>query len=82
MKSFVVHVSDPKGFDEQTVVEVEDLSSLGKAVQMALDEIASQHPGELTFPLFVDIHPTVTYSTHSWMYQPKKEEKKVAHSRN
>jgi hypothetical protein len=69
MKAFIVHVSDPTGFDEQTTVTVDDVAQLGKLVKAALDEIMTHHIDPLAFPVFIDVHPARNYSPHAWMYQ-------------
>lgn len=78
MKSFVVHVSDPTGFDEQTTVTVDDITQLGNLVKAALDEIMVHHKAPLAFPVFVDVHPARTFSPHAWMYGQKAGAKAVA----
>lgn len=74
MKSYVVHVSDPTGFDEQAVVTVNEGSTLGEAVHMMLDELAEKCGGKFSFPVFVDIHPSINFATQSWMYSVKPPE--------
>ncbi len=78
MKSFVVHVSDPSGFDEQTTVTVDDVTQLGNLVKAALDEIMLHHASPLAFPVFVDVHPARNFSPHAWMYEQKTAGKVVA----
>lgn len=68
MKSFIVHLSDPTGVDEQAVVVVQNEGTLGQAVHMAIDEIVERCGGSLSFPLFVDIHPAHAFKQHAWMY--------------
>jgi hypothetical protein len=72
MNSFTVHVSDPSGFDEQAVVSLEDVTQLGTMVKMALDEMMEKRTGPMSFPVFVDVHPSTTFSGHAWMYQGKE----------
>jgi hypothetical protein len=69
MKSFIVHLSDPSGVDDQAVVVVQDGMGLGQAVHVAIDELAERHGGQLAFPLFVDIHPVANYKEQAWMYK-------------
>lgn len=71
MHSLIVHVSDPSGFDEQITVQIEDGMGLGEALHHAFDELAERNGSPLTFPVFVDVHPTVNFDSHSWMYQQK-----------
>lgn len=57
MKAFVVHVTDIGSIDEQITVEVSDRMDLGRAAQLALDQIAENHGCDITLPVFIDIHP-------------------------
>jgi hypothetical protein len=59
MKAFVIHVTDIGAIDERITVEVPDRMDLGRAAQLALDEIAEHHGCEISLPVFIDIHPHV-----------------------
>lgn len=77
MNTFTVHVSDPTGFDEQAVVTVDDVTQLGDMVKMALDEMVGKRTDPLSFPVFVDVHPSTNFSAHAWMYQGKAKTPQV-----
>ena len=75
MKLFVVHISDAKGIDERSTIEVADGMDVGRAAQLALDAVVEQHGGQLTFPIFVDIHPAAQFASMEWMHskdQPRE----------
>ena len=76
MKKFVVHISDAHGIDAQTAVAVEDSFDLGRAAQIALDDLVNEFGGKITFPLFIDIHPQGDFQSRAWMHGP------VAHKRH
>jgi hypothetical protein len=59
MKAFEVHVTDVGAIDERITVEVPDQMDLGRAAQLALDEIAEHHGCEISLPVFIDIHPHI-----------------------
>jgi len=73
MKAFIVHTSDAKGIDEQTTVEVHDALDVGRAAQLALDALIEKHGTGLTFPIFVDIHPTDEFIDRKWMHQERQK---------
>jgi hypothetical protein len=68
MKEFIVRISDARGIDAQSAVTVEDSLDLGRAAQLALDELVDQFGGEVTFPIFVDIHPAEEFAGRAWMH--------------
>jgi hypothetical protein len=82
MKSFIVHVSDTTGLDEQAVVVIQDGTGLGKAVHLAIDEMVKNHGNPVNFPVFVDIQPTAVFKGNAWMYPAKRDKKAVAGSWN
>lgn len=60
MKSFDVHVLDLGTIDEQVTVLVSDSMDLGRAAQLALDEVIEHHGSDVALPVFLDIHPSAT----------------------
>jgi len=68
MNTFVIHMSDASGVDEQAAIVVQDAMDLGRAAQVALDQMVERHGGELAFPIFVDIHPAKEFQTRAWMH--------------
>jgi hypothetical protein len=73
MKAFIVHTSDAKGIDEQTTVEVPDAYDVGRAAQIALDALVEKYGSDLTFPIFVDIHPTEEFLGREWMHESRQK---------
>jgi hypothetical protein len=73
MKAFIVHTSDAKGIDEQTTVEVQDALDVGRAAQLALDALVEKHGTDLTFPIFVDIHPIREFIGREWMHEDRQK---------
>lgn len=72
MKTFVVQLSDAAGIDAKTAVEVQDELDLGRAAQLALDDLVESYGRSLTFPIFVDIHPAQEFSGLEWMHTKKE----------
>lgn len=68
MNSYIVHVSDPAGFDEEAVILAKSTAHLGEAVGAAIDELMEKNNGKLSFPLFIDVHPSTNFSPSAWMY--------------
>ena len=68
MNSFVVNVSDAHGLDRQTAIRVDDCMDLGRAAQVALDELVDKHGGNIAFPVFVDIQLSKEFHTRAAMY--------------
>ena len=68
MNSFVVHVSDAHGLDQQTSIRVDDSMDLGRAAQVALDEFVGTHGGNITFPVFIDIQLKKEFHNRAAMY--------------
>lgn len=68
MNSFIVHISDAQGIDVQSAINVEARMDLGRAAQLALDEMVEQHGAKLTFPIFVDIHLADEFRDRAWMH--------------
>jgi len=68
MKSFIVHVSDASQVDVQSEVNVNDSMDLGRVAQLALDEVIEKHGGNITFPIFIDIHPASNFQDVAWMH--------------
>ena len=68
MNTFVVHVSDAHGIDEQSKIYVADAMDVGRAAQLALDELIDRHGAKLTFPLFIDIQLCSEFQGREWMY--------------
>ena len=62
-------MSDPTGFDEQTVVDVDDEARLSAVVHEAIDEMLERHRDGIAFPVFIDIHPRNNFKGHEWMYK-------------
>jgi len=71
MNTFVIHMSDASGVDEQAAIVVQDAMDLGRAAQVALDQMVERHGGQLAFPIFVDIHPAQEFQSRSWMHPAK-----------
>jgi hypothetical protein len=69
MNSFLIHISDAQGIDEQAAIEVQDGLDVGRAAQLALDELVEKHGRRLAFPLFIEIHPTADFQDRAWMYE-------------
>ena len=68
MNSFVVHVSDAHGLDQQTAIRVADSMDLGRAAQVVLDALVDKHGSEITFPVFIDIQLSKEFHERAWMY--------------
>lgn len=68
MNSFMIHISDASGVDERAAIVVQDAMDLGRAAQVALDEMVERHGGQLAFPIFVDIHPAEEFKGRAWMH--------------
>lgn len=68
MNSFIVHISDARGIDAQSSIAVEDRMDLGRAAQVALDDLVEEYGTRLSFPIFVDIHPVAEFPGRSWMH--------------
>jgi len=75
MKSFLIHISDARGIDEQTAVRVPDGLDIGRAAQLALDEVVEKHGKRLMFPIFIDIHPAADFQLRAWMHERPSETK-------
>lgn len=70
MNTFVVHVSDAHRIDKQSKIYVADSMDVGRAAQLALDELIDRHGAKLTFPLFIDIQLCSEFQGREWMYSP------------
>jgi hypothetical protein len=80
MKKFVVHISDAHGIDAQSAIAVDDSLDLGRAAQIALDELVNEYGSKIAFPIFVDIHPQGEFESRKWMHQPEEHKRhKTAH---
>ncbi len=68
MISYIVHISDANNLDEEKAVDVEIAKDLGRAAQIALDEMVAKNFAKLIFPLFIDIHPKAEFGDRAWMH--------------
>lgn len=82
MNSFVVHISDAHGIDAQATIRVEDRMDLGRAAQVALDQLVEKHGASLSFPIFVDIHPAAEFAGRADLHREAVPELCVVSSKN
>ncbi len=55
----------------RSTVKVRQPKELGRAAQVALDELMATHNGKIQFPLFMDIHPAEQFEHVAWMHGNK-----------
>jgi hypothetical protein len=73
MQDFVIHISDPRGIDERVAVRAVGDGEVGRALQLALDDVLARHGGDFAFPLFIDIHPAEDFAAVAAHYAAARD---------
>ena len=60
MKSFTVRVNDVGEIDERVTVLVSDSMDLGRAAQLAVDDVVDRHGSEFVLPMSIHIQAGAT----------------------
>ena len=68
MKELIVRITDTAGIDQQVSVRVAEAGDIGRAAQLAIDDMLSMCLGGIAWPLFIDIHPAQTFPQVSALY--------------
>lgn len=68
MATHIVQISDAGIGAHRVPIVVDGHTTLSHAVMEALEKFESEHRGEVTFPLFLDIHAVAEYGAVDWMY--------------
>lgn len=69
MKDFVIRITDPSGVDRQLAVQVAGDGDVGRAAQLAIDDMLAVRGGHFAFPLFIDIHPAKDFPQVATHYE-------------
>ncbi len=73
VKDFIIRLTDPAGVDQQLAVRVAGEGDVGRAAQMAIDDMIATRGGDFAFPLFIDIHPSEDFPPVAAHYQAARE---------
>jgi hypothetical protein len=73
MQNFVIHITDPRGIDERVMVQSLGDGEVGRAAQLAIDDVLARHGGDFAFPLFIDIHPAEHFAQVAAHYEAARE---------
>ena len=68
MKSYVVRITDTGPIDMSNRAQIVQAPDVGRAVQIAFDELIQEYGADFELPLFVDVHPVEQDATIAWMY--------------
>lgn len=70
MKELIVRITDTAGIDQQVNVRVAEAGDIGRAAQLAIDDMLSHCRTGISWPLFVDIHPAEKFPQVAALYGP------------
>lgn len=73
MKDFIIRLTDPSGVDQQLAVRVAGEGDVGRAAQLAIDDMIAVRGGDFAFPLFIDIHPAEDFPQVAAHYAATRE---------
>jgi len=68
MSDFIINLTDSGGLNEQIAAHAATDCDLGSAAKLAIDQIVRMSGGELTFPVFLDIHPAEAFGQVASLY--------------
>ncbi len=73
VKDFIFRLTDPAATDHQVWVRVLGEGDLGRAAQLAIDDMIAARGGDFAFPLFIDIHPAEDFPQVAAHYAASRE---------